>query len=52
MFPHTPHCELAVLFERVEAEVPEKVEPLKPDVIAETIEDAVPDAEMEIDEVV
>lgn len=46
MFPQTPHCELAVLFERVEAEIPEKVadESVGPEVVAETPADVVPDA--------
>lgn len=36
MFPNTPHCELAVLFERVEAVVPEKVD--EPMTVPEPIE--------------
>lgn len=38
MFPNTPHCELAVLFERVEVVVPEKGE--APEIVP--VEDVLP----------
>lgn len=47
MFPNTPHCELAVLFERVEAVVPEKVEAetLTPEIVSEDILPAVDESD-------
>lgn len=55
MFPNTPHCELAVLFERIEAEVPEQaivVEPAEPEAVAETVVDILPDIADDGEEVV